>query len=340
MTSFLVHGQMIFPPTVRDYTKALRTLLSYPPHLENLDEKDWSALMSICWAGALSDRVPREEHWDDEGNDELDETQDTGDGDDEMMGTASMGNGRTKTTPISQATTELLSLIPILLSTPSAPLLPAMPADNDASLVHCVGYRLLQKIIRFLEQRPNETSAHLPVIRSCNLILIELELNAREELLHAGTKLLPYLVGLWSTRNKELREQVLIALRLLLPWLTHCSPEERSAVVQEELQRLADSISKESTSRWGISPLDLQCLRFGTEVEEGHGEASVFRLGHLQVSCFGFHRECSERSSSDIVKILLMIRPDLTSPMSSHSLGLYNNYTQTSSFTSIQIRLQ
>ncbi|OCF35599.1 hypothetical protein I316_02654 [Kwoniella heveanensis BCC8398] len=268
MTHLLVFSSQIFPPTALDYAKALRCLLSYPPHLENLDHLRWKTLMGICWASVLGDEVTVNEDWEDgeEEDPEEGEKMDI----DEFANTQAGPSRRTAgRATISQINNELISLIPILLSSSSAPLLPPLPSKEvePISPPERVGHSLLLKVNRFFQQYPNETSAHLPILRSLNLLLVELELNCRDDFLSAGLKLLPHLVALWGTRNKALREQVVIAVRTIFPFVTHKTLVNSKEVigVVETLEKLMDHLPRETTTKWGIEPLDLNLVRLTSE---------------------------------------------------------------------------
>ncbi|WVQ63855.1 uncharacterized protein L199_002011 [Kwoniella botswanensis] len=262
MTRLLVFSNQIFPPAALDYTKALRTLLSYPPHLESLDQTSWKILMNICWSAVLGDEVVIDDAWED-GDLEEEEDRNGGmdiDGYSTQVG-SSRRNGRST---ISQINTELLTLIPILLSSSAAPLIPPLPSkDNLIAPIEKPGYTLLLKIHRFFNQYPTETSAHLSVFRSLNILLTELELNCRDDTLSAGLKLLPQLVSLWGTRNKALREQILISIRMLLPFVTHKTLVENKHAtgVRDTLEKLMDGLSRETINKWGIEALDIGVLR-------------------------------------------------------------------------------
>lgn len=289
MTALLVHSSGIYEPAVRDYAKALRTLLSYPPHLESIDEPLWKRLMSIIWAGALGDKISQDDQWQDDGHDELEGDNEDVDMDekpaiDAKPGLGAHGRGRAG---ITNTQSELLLLLPILLSSPSAPILPAFP-DKDAPQESptSVGYFIILKIVRFLEMHSSETSAHLSVLRGCNLVLSELELNSRDEFVNAGTKLLPHLQALWLVKSKPLREQVVIALRMLHPFITHFSvAQSMKDVVQEQYGKLVDSLGKEVGLRWGIAPLDLSTLSLGQSTVIAKGDTDgIFTLGTVRVS--------------------------------------------------------
>jgi ataxia telangiectasia mutated family protein len=298
MTALLVHQHGIFEPAVRDYAKALRTLLVYPPHLESLDEPLWKRLMSVIWAGALGDNISQDDQWQDESYDQLEGQDD--DGDEDMAGTkdkedkpsmerclssAAGGGGRGK--GVTQIQSELLLLFPILLSSPSAPLLPAFPTkDSPRSPPTSLGSMLILKIVRFLDLHPAETSAHLSVMRGCNIVLAEMELNSRQEFVDAGTRLLPHLQGLWLARSKPLREQVIIAFKRLHPFITHyCVAQATRDMVLEQYARVVEGLRKEVCLRWGIAPLDmgtLLCDRSGSRTDQKHDD--IFTICGIRVS--------------------------------------------------------
>ncbi|KAK6906072.1 hypothetical protein I203_100054 [Kwoniella mangroviensis CBS 8507] len=281
MTRLLVFSNQIFPPAALDYTKALRTLLSYPPHLESLDQTSWKILMNICWSAVLGDEVVIDDTAWEDGESVEDEEEVNGGMDIDGYSTQVGSSRRSGRSTISQINTELLTLVPILLSSSTAPLVPPLPSkDNLSASIERPGYTLLLKIHRFLNQYFTETSAHLSVFRSLNILLTELELNCRDDTLSAGLKLLPQLVSLWGTRNKALREQVLIAIRILLPFVTHKTLVEskHATGVRDTLEKLMDGLSRETINKWGIDALDIGVLRL---------KSSGSKRGPFELRCIG-----------------------------------------------------
>ena len=262
MVHLLVYTSRIFRPASLDYAKALRSLLSYPPHLANLDAVGWKMLMSICWAAVLDDPVTLDDEWDDTSKFgsaalELDD-----DDEDEVARNA---NG----TKVVSSTVELVTLIPILLSSPAAPLIPPLPSRNEDGYhhQHSLGYSVTEKIRRFLSQRRTNESVDLNVLRSLNIVLEQLELNCRRDFVAAGTNLYPQLAALWETGSRPVREQVLIALRFFLNFCQ--SPGDFTATgiwidqssFVPALERIMEYLPREGGSRWGISPLDINAVR-------------------------------------------------------------------------------
>ncbi|WWC73055.1 uncharacterized protein I206_107020 [Kwoniella pini CBS 10737] len=265
LTSSLVFSGQIFPPAALDYAKALRALISYPPHLESLDAGSWKILMNICWSAVLGDEVTIDNEWEEE-EIEVDLVNGNGmDVDDFGQTQADITSWKSGKPLISQLNIEFLTLVPILLSSSAAPILPPQPTKEAPQISsERPGYILLLKILRFLKQYAIETSADLSVLRSLNILLAELELNCRDDFLSAGLQLFPHLVSLWSTRNKALREQIVIALRTLLPYITHKTlvDSSKASEIRSTFERLMDGLSKETIDRKGIHPVDIDFLRF------------------------------------------------------------------------------
>jgi ataxia telangiectasia mutated family protein len=279
----LVHARQIFPPASLDYAKALRALLSYPPHLESLDVQSWRVVMGVCWGSVLGEAVSVEDSWGD-GDGFEDGPTLSGEEHDQMEidDKPNIGRGFARGT-VSQSTTELVSLIPILLSSSSAPLLSPLPEGNTTPYVYLPSYSLhfLNKVHTFLNLHQNETSLHLPILRALNMVLSNLELNSRRDFVEGGRKVFGQLVGLWGTRNKGLREQVVIALRMLLPFLagggtlgSYMAKKEED-VVREDVERLMEGLGREAGLRWGARSLDLSCLRLRIEGDDDQRKGST-----------------------------------------------------------------
>ena len=311
----MVIDGILFPLAALDYAKALRALLSYPPHLASLDEEKWKAIMGICWVGLLGEGAMDDMDWGDTSR----RTTDNG-GFDEGEDLKSRLNGG-ETAKVSSVTVELASLLPILSASSSAPLLPLLPTPGSSEKIgHCIGYGFLHDIHRFLRRRHSNDSVELNVFRSLNIILAELELNCRDDFVEVGKRLLPQLVAYWTKSSKALREQLAIALRMLLPFLTLRSVLEADSdhVVLSALESLLDFASRESVSRWGISPLDIEhlrlrlpispvgSLRHSTPFEKtimtaGHGFTEEDALGWAAIELYAEACFCLKDSSMTVV---------------------------------------
>lgn len=277
MTALLVHDGRIFEPVAMSYVKTLRTLLSYPPHLEHVEEPLWRTLMTICWSAILGDRIPIEDGiaiWRDDPDNVSDDESDV----DISAKFATVGS--------SSVLSEIVALVPILLSSSSAPLIPPPPAKIDESKP-ALGFSILRKIHRYISQVPGNGAVSIEILRALNILLGELELNCRQEFTAISLKIFPQLANMWTARNKGdlgVREHVMVALRTMLPFITHhsVSDQEHNETVKEAMIRILDGLSKEATSRAPIKPLDLETLRFkagGTKLPEGHSRPPFELMG-------------------------------------------------------------
>lgn len=278
LMSLLVYGGHIFPPTSIDYIKAIKTLLSYPPHLECLDQTNWRMITGICWASLLDDPVRL--------GDEIDEEEEELGSDRDEKPLDGKGAGRQK--PLSTVNSEIAGLLPILLSSPAAPLLPPLP-EKGANFVlePSTGLTMMLKVHRFFTQYPTDNNAHLPVLQGLNAVLGEMELNARGETIVASIKLLPQLANMWTTRKKDIREQLLVALRILVPFVTHklALETDKAGSARQALCKIMDHLVKEGQLRWGCQPLDLSVVRLRLRSRKGKEkeELSPFQLSTMSV---------------------------------------------------------
>jgi ataxia telangiectasia mutated family protein len=282
MTTLLVYSGQLFSHAAIDYAKAIRSLLSYPPHLNELDPNTWRILMGVCWSAVLGDQVSV----DGEFEGDLAENDDSPVVPLPTQAPASIAKGRTNVT---QATNELAQLIPLLLSSTSAPITPPLPITGlTYEYEQSLALTMLYKASRFYAQQLSETTSHLPIVRSTNFLLSVLELNSRHDIVAAGMRLLPQLINLWPTRNKAIREQILIALRTMLPFLVHKNSleKDRLGLIRNSLERLMDVLPKESTSRWGFEAIELNTVRLQTRIkgEKNPAWTKAFERRVLRVS--------------------------------------------------------
>lgn len=274
MVALLVEDGRLYEPVAISYIKTLRTLLSYPPHLEHMEDDSWRRLMTICWAAILGDRIPTDNEWHD-GGENLDE--DAGsDAEDDTRRFATAGS--------SNVINEIITLVPILLSASSAPLIPPPPAQ-DVVPKPALGLSILHKIHRYIAQ--HQGIVPIDILRSLNILLGELELNSRQDFTQVSLKIFPQMAAIWTAKIKgDLghREHVMVALRTMLPFITHPSvnePEDKE-VVREAMVSILDLLPKEAGSRAAIKPLDLEALKFkagGTKLPEGSNRPPFELMG-------------------------------------------------------------
>lgn len=198
------------------------------------------------------------------------------------------GLGFGKPSTISQIQIAIFSLLLTLFQQPhTLPLLsftlvpPTAPsADGDEVAMPFppshVGLAILYKLLRFLLVHPIETSAHLNVVKSINLVLRVVHLNQLRPVALFTDRLLPSLLKLWTaTKTKEMKEQLVVALKLVFAFVSRDLSDDfggrerrqktdavgsgRSAV--ERLERMREVLDGEVESRWAMEGLGLDSLR-------------------------------------------------------------------------------
>lgn len=206
---------------------------------------------------------------------------------------------QTQNWSLSPESSELLSLFPILLSSSSAPILPLpqLSDPNATALSHRAGIPLLHRVLEFLQHFPSETNAHRPVLLGLNILLRELELNVIDTVTALGAKMFPLLIRYWTTRDMTLQEQVVIALRSLLPYVARkevdlpstqagaasmglVKGETMTVQLRDAMLELNALIVKDSGTRRGTSPLNLNfvCLTAETTATRLCLEDAAFPL--------------------------------------------------------------
>lgn len=191
---------------------------------------------------------------------------------------------------ISHTQIAIFSLLLTLLQNPhSLPLLatsvvpPTLPSAEGETLPAAfprsnVALAILYKLLRFLIFYP-ETTSHLSVLKSVNLVLGVVRLNQLRPVALFADRLLPTLLRLWkTTKSKEIKEQLIVALKLVLPFVARDLPadfggrpsrnEEASQVVgegdvsaAEKLQRIKETLDDVFDSRWAVESLALESIR-------------------------------------------------------------------------------
>ncbi|KAK4700270.1 serine-protein kinase ATM, partial [Phenoliferia sp. Uapishka_3] len=234
------------------YLKCLRALLQYAPHLEHLDIPTWTDIVSLCFAGTLGDNIKVGKEFADDEAMELD---------DDFVGVrgslrhtdeddVDSATRRTAT----QEDIELVGCIEAAFRSKSAPF-------------HTYSKIIFIKFSRFFRQFPHETTAHLPALTALNRAFAELDLNDQKTMREVGTQLWPHILGLWASKNTGLKEQVVMALKYLLPFISHLHTNDAIlTLIEAKIQPLLDAVMSEPIMRWREGyELDVDNLRLGLD---------------------------------------------------------------------------
>jgi ataxia telangiectasia mutated family protein len=247
-------------PYALAYLRALRSLLSHTPHLEHLDEKLWIDIVALCFAAVLGDKI----RIGDELVEEAPREQRHG-------GRAVVEDDEEWEAPAVRVTAnqeeiELVACIETAFRSTTAPF-----------LAH--GTVILRKFLRFFRRFNKETTAHLPAITALNRVFSHIELNDQQTMRELGSQLWPSLLEVWSTKNPQLKEQLVMALRFLFPFVV--AEGQTDGSIETKIKPLWSKVLMEPTIRWRDTfELSLDSLRFGTDGLSGGGEESESKAFH------------------------------------------------------------
>jgi len=276
------HQGKLFLPVALDYAKAIRCVLDYPPHLEHIDDEMWVRLAEMCLNVVLGD--PLRKRLADEVEVETEEVEITrtdlspegGEDEDDLITSAETKKRRrreesgtpepsksTRSTvprsqpgPVSVEQIEFGSLLAVLTSS-SPPFLAVEYPD--------LGSAMLNRLLRFLRLYPADTSLHSDFIVVLSATLSHLALNMRDAITRFAQGSWGALLGMWGTKNKKMKENLIVVLRTLFPFYTTRYPEAGLSPLDfsyvDGVSRLWHLLDGEAESRWGVDSLSLDSLR-------------------------------------------------------------------------------
>ncbi|BGP41354.1 Serine/threonine-protein kinase tel1 [Rhodotorula kratochvilovae] len=269
-------------PYALTYMKALRTVLAYPPHVEHLDERQWTDVVMLCFSAVLGDKIKIGQDFVDEAAMDIDEDERLGGalraGLDEEMAHPSTTRRTANPTEI-----ELVGVIEVAFRSKSSPFLTYAQA-------------IFRKFLRFFRLFPAETTAHLSALTALNRAFADVDLNDQRSMRRIGPHLWKHILALWATKSPSLKEQVVMSLRYLFPFVV--PPPLRAGGASSSsagglagdlaaiarAKALFDAVLSEPIIRWREAyVLDLDALALGLPPREEHDarayHARTFRLG-------------------------------------------------------------
>ncbi|KIM44739.1 hypothetical protein M413DRAFT_442693 [Hebeloma cylindrosporum] len=298
----LQHEGELLAPVALDYVKALKCLVNFTPHLEHIDDNSWVRLAELSFNVILDD--PLETKLVLDGND-------TGaDGsdsemyiDDDILEEATdSGVGRGKKRPrrdptptpilsprkakarrnvisVSLEQVECASLLSILLSSSVAPIL----SPNYPGLATAI----LLRLQRFLERYPADSSLLHDYLAMLSSTLQHLSLNKKLAVEKFARSTWVGLVGLLATKDRRMKEGLVVILRNLFEFVTCPSLSEGSRLPTfdrvDGISRLWNLLDGEGEGRRGLDGLSLEALRLQIWNPINHAEdpfvAKTFRAG-------------------------------------------------------------
>ena len=315
LIKILLDSHGVFDAIALDFSKALRCILAYTPHLDHLNEGVWLDVVSLAFNVILGDVLQKKLVGDDEmevvnevdSDMYVDESEDAEE--EQVVGKGKKRSRRDATPPpilsprkqkqkqrrnvvvsVSLEQVELTYVLRLLLSAPNAPLLPvdSSPAeDEEEEVEQDIASAVLHRLQRFLEVYPADSSLLRDYIATLSAVLDHLSFNRVIAVQRFARSTWDGLIGLWGTKDKTLKEGLLIVLRQLFPFVT-CAPisEEKLPTFDcgDGLARLWQLLDGEAENRWGVDGLSLDALRLEvacpqSSLSEGTFVAKTFRAG-------------------------------------------------------------
>jgi len=261
-------------PLCLDYLKSLRTVLEHQPHVEHMPKEEWHDLTDFCNEGiALSQSSP--------GNDSSTphSTQYvlSGTGGSSVQLAASIGsrrengaqdsaNGRTKTN-----VEELVLCLHQLTSSPNAPILEKAQS-------------IMVTLMNLLHSSANPARSHQAAFATMNRVLARITTNDISLTRDIVEAIVPLIRRFWPTKSLSLKDEMLITLVHLRPFISTVSESKDAESLRAELEGLLQSMQSEYSKRGERDQLQLDELRFLSRSGVQHKPVPLSIAGmHLQM---------------------------------------------------------
>jgi ataxia telangiectasia mutated family protein len=267
-----------------NYCKILCKLLEYPPHLDHLGLERWLELSKFAWAVVLGDTLTADSSWE-EAEEAVGREGEDGDMDLGGRKRGQPGMGR-KITYSSMSPDQIAccALIKLLISSCYAPLTRPINDPKSPSGHSKIGSNLLRKFIRYFDTYPNEATGHVDMLPALRYVLERMELNATDSLVGFSRSVWDSLVSLLGNRTKNMREELLVILRILLPLFAWDQGKDSSHPDSADgLRKFVNTFEREVLNR-GLEPLSLDALRLDILAEDTHiaaFHARTYRYGPM-----------------------------------------------------------
>jgi ataxia telangiectasia mutated family protein len=270
-----------------NYCKVFCKLLEYPPHLDHLGLERWLELSKFAWAVVLGDALTADSGWEEEGEAGRRE----GEEDDMALSDgkrSQQGTGRKSTfNSMSPDQIACCTLIKLLNSSCYSPFTRAINDPKIPSGHSNIGSNILRKFIRYFDTYPNEATGHVDMLPALRHVLERMELNATDSFVWFSRSVWPSLVSLLGTRTKDMREELLVILRILLPLFAWDKGKDSSHPDSADgLRKFVNTFEREVLNR-GLEPLSPDSMRLDI-VAEDEPIAAFYARTYRRGSMFSF----------------------------------------------------
>jgi ataxia telangiectasia mutated family protein len=176
------------------------------------------------------------------------------------------------------------ALIKILNSSCYAPLTRSINDPKTPSGHSNIGTNVLRKFVRYFDTYPSETTGHVDMLPALRYVLERMELNATDSIVGFSRSVWASLVSLLGSRTKDMREELLVILRILLPLFAWDKGKDSSHPDSfDGLRKFTNTFEREVLNRV-LEPLSPDALRLDILEEDEHIAAfyaRTYRYGSM-----------------------------------------------------------
>ncbi|KAK0862743.1 Serine/threonine-protein kinase tel1 [Friedmanniomyces endolithicus] len=251
-------------PLALDYVKCLKAAFSYQPHLEHQSKAEWERAVLFCVHTVQdsersvggSDARPGAER-----------TSRLGVNNSSRSSRSQLGesvhDSQTGRTVAKQVSDESIACLSFLTAAPNAPL--ASQADT-----------ILWTIVEFLKTHLTPGNSHQNAIATINHVLLWARTDDLALVVKATNQLIRLVRHFWpTTRSTSLKDEMLVTLLYLQPYMAHMMQYEQALTLRPELCALAVTLRNEYGKRKEGEQLQIDELRLVPHTTQQSGDSSV-----------------------------------------------------------------
>ncbi|KAF1989999.1 hypothetical protein K402DRAFT_460730 [Aulographum hederae CBS 113979] len=257
-------------PLMVDYSKCLRLLLEYPPHVEHLPRKQrWQETVGFCLQSIkLLDTNSN--------SDGFLSLQSNGAASIRASSTSLENTLRTSMrdvgTKVGDTNIVLTELIVCLRELTRATNAPVLDKAKD----------VLSVLLDFLQSSPSVSRAHQDAFAAINSVLLRTVCDEIRTTQKAIRVLVPLIKDFWSTKDPSLKEKMLTTLVLAKPHIAHLIETGEDVEFREDIENLLENIRMDYAKKLPREQLQLDDLSLWTNQPDGRSDdplaIPVFRL--------------------------------------------------------------
>lgn len=254
----LVYNNKLLAPAALDLFKAAKEMVGQPTYLEHWSQDNWETYVRLCFNVLLGDPIGRDMN--DEIQDISDSEQSEAQASEAGLPTQKRPARRTSKVVVSKEQVVCADLLSVLLQSATHPLTAAFDTESTPDAIY-------SRLERLLRKYPSESSLLQDYLKIVAATLEQLSLNDIYRTRSFAYSTWEYFVNLWGLKDKGMKEQLLIILRILFPYIVAGEPVFEGEGRLDSLRSLSSALGKEAEMRAGSTMLNLSALRLELRVQ-------------------------------------------------------------------------